>query len=135
MDAPSDTMQMAPAPSATGIALGDMKGEWRINAMPLDRDTILVSHQLWASDDTAAWRFKFDGRSDTIKVNVIAVEGDSIRVRVGPYLSGLRKDVQVVSDIAYRLQGGKLLGHITAHYAVPTADSLVHLRSEGTRVQ
>lgn len=129
-----DTAQAAPAAPA-GITLADVKGAWHMNAMPLDKDTVLTSLVMWASEDTAAWKTKFDNRADTIKVRVLGVAGDSIMTEFGPYSSALRKNVKVVTDATYRLQGDKLIGHVTAHYSVPTADSLVHLRTEGTRVQ
>lgn len=135
-DVPADTAQVAPAPPAPApLSLADLKGTWAMTVMPVDKDTVLTSYHLYASDDTAAWKLKFDNRADTIKVNVVALGGDSVAVRFGPYSSALRKNVKVVSESVERLQNGKLVGSITAHYSVTTADSLVHLRSEGTREQ
>lgn len=131
----ADTTRLAPAPATPGPDVASMAGTWRVNVMPVDKDSVLTSHDLWLSADTSQWKMKFDDRSDTIKVNVVALQSDSVTVQFGPYNSALRKNVQVVTDAVYRLQGDKLVGNILAHYSVSTPDSLVRLRFEGTRVQ
>jgi len=52
----------------------------------------------------------------------------------GPYESMLRKGVQVSTNGAFHLVGGKMVGINTAHYAVKTADSVLVLRSNGTKM-
>jgi hypothetical protein len=44
-----------------------------------------------------------------------------------------RKGKTVVTEGVYRLQGGKLVGTTTAHYANSGADSVLVLKAEGTK--
>ncbi|HEX6558702.1 MAG TPA: hypothetical protein VF021_04550 [Longimicrobiales bacterium] len=135
-DVPADTMQMTPAAAApTQVSLADLKGMWKMQTMPMDKDTVLVNYTLWVADDTMHWKMKFDNRADTIPVQVVHVMGDTIHTSVGPYASALRKNVKVVTESAYHLENGKLVGNVVAHYSVATADSVVQLRSTGTREQ
>lgn len=135
-DVPADTTVVAPAPAApAGIALADVSGTWNVKVMPEGKDTVLTTYQLWASADTTAWKMKFDNRPDTIQVHVWSVAGDSIVTHVGPYKSALRKNAMVTTHSVIRIQDGKLAGKSVAHYAVSTPDSVVNVRTEGTRAQ
>ena len=129
-----DTVPRAPA-GAQRLSLADLEGTWRVQVMPTDRDTVLNTHTLWASADTSAWKMLFDGRTDTIKVRVLGIEGDSVRTSFGPYSSALRPDVKVVTEAVHRLQGGNLVGDIIAHYQVSTPDSVLRLRSTAARAR
>ena len=129
-DSGADTVQVAPPPSS--ISLADVAGTWNMRAMPEGSDSVLTTYQLWAANDTV-WRMKFDNRPDTLHVRVLAVEGDSVRVQVGPYSSALRKNVSVTTLSTYRLAGDKLVGRSVAHYSVSTPDSVRYIRTEGTR--
>jgi hypothetical protein len=130
---PADTVATAAAPAA--ISLNDVKGTWDVRAMAADKDSVLTTYRLWASDDTSQWKMKFDNRPDTIKVNVIGIAGDSVMVQVGPYSSALRKNVKVFTQTIYRLEGDRLVGRSVAHYSVTTPDSVLHVRTEGRRAQ
>ena len=127
----------APAPAATPaapkpIALADVAGKWTLRTMPAGKDTVLVTCQLTATADTTGWSQTCNGQKIPLHVSAA---GDSIMLHAGPYPSVLRKGVQVVIDGASRLQGDKLVGTLVAHYqgAKAGADSVLHLRSEGTR--
>jgi hypothetical protein len=61
-------------------------------------------------------------------------DGDSVILDAGPYPSALRKNVQVTIHGASRLQDGKFVGMVTAHYSVKTADSVRVIKTEGTRM-
>jgi hypothetical protein len=128
----ADTAALA-AP-AGGITLADVAGVWQMDIMPADRDTVVGTHQIIASADPAAWKIKFPDRNDTISVHTVVAAGDSIIAMFGPYSSLLRPGVEVNAEVVLRRAGDALAGNITAHYDVPTADSLVHLRARGTRV-
>jgi len=65
----------------------------------------------------------------------VAPGGDSIAISAGPFSSAVRKNVQVTTDGGWRLKDGKLVGVTHAHYNVKTADSVVVLHMEGTRIQ
>jgi len=64
---------------------------------------------------------------------IVDLAGDSIVADAGPYESALRKGVKVTTHSVFRLQDGKLVGTTVAHYATKGADSVLNLRSEGTR--
>jgi hypothetical protein len=62
------------------------------------------------------------------------LSGDSLITEAGPYPSALKKGVKVTnSHTVWRLQGGKLIGSGTSHYATKGADSVRHFHVEGTR--
>jgi hypothetical protein len=64
---------------------------------------------------------------------IVSIAGDSIVVEAGPYPSVLRKGVQVRTTSTLRLQDGKLVGTTTARYSSKGADSVLIVRTEGTR--
>jgi hypothetical protein len=68
-------------------------------------------------------------------MHVVAVAGDSIVTKAGPFESVLRKGVKVTVQSVNRLQDGKLVGTTIAHYATSGPDSVRNLRFEGTRAQ
>jgi hypothetical protein len=85
-----------------------------------------------ATADNSGWSFNFPKRAP-VPIRVLAVAGDSIVTEAGPYESVLRKGVQVTTYSTLRLQDGKLVGSTVARYATSGPDSVLHLRSEGTR--
>jgi hypothetical protein len=121
--------ETASAPAA--ISLADVAGSWTVRVMPEDRDTTLLTYEMTAGEDPSAWTITFPGRPAL--ASRVTVGGDSILIAAGPYESALRKGVQVTIEGVNRLEDGKLMGKVTAHYATSGADSVVHLRTEGTR--
>ena len=117
----------------TSISLADVAGTWTMRTMPQDGDSVLVTFDMVAGADTAGWAFHFPQR-EPVPVRVLAVEGDSIVTEAGPYASVLREGIQVTTHSVMRLQDGKLVGHVVARYTPAGADSVVMLRTEGTRV-
>jgi hypothetical protein len=92
-----------------------------------------VTYDLKATPDTTGWTITFPNRPP-VPVRVVSVAGDSIVTDAGPYPSVLRKGVQVRTRGAFRLQDGKLVGTTVATYTgTKTADSMLTVRSEGTR--
>lgn len=128
------TAAPAPAPApATTISIADLAGKWKQDVRREGSDSILVTSEVNATADPSGWTLTLPGRPP-MPIR-ITVSGDSIITATGPYESVLRKGVQVTTDGAVRLQDGKLVGITTAHYAgVTTADSVVRLRTEMTRV-
>lgn len=116
----------------TSISLADVAGTWTMRTMPQDRDTVLVTFDLVAGADTAGWAYHFPQR-EPVAVRVVAVAGDSIVTEAGPYASVLRQGVQVSVHSVLRLQDGKLVGASVARYTQSGADSVIMLRTEGTR--
>jgi hypothetical protein len=127
----ADSAQMA-APAA-GVNLADIAGTWNVQAMPADRDTVLVSFQMIATADQAGWQFILPDRPP-IPVQVLSVDGDSVVTHAGPFESVLRPGQQVETHTVFRVQGGTLNGTIVARYpGVTTADSVTNLRITGTK--
>jgi hypothetical protein len=127
-----DTTAMG-AMSAT-ISLADVAGTWNVRVMPENSDSTLTTYQLMATATTDGWMNHFPNR-EPIPVRVVAVEGDSIVTESGPYESVLRPGVMVWVRTVTRLQNGMLVGTAVAHYTTTAADSVVTVRTEGTRAQ
>jgi hypothetical protein len=126
----TDSATMAPAPAApAAISLADVKGKWKMKTMAEGSDSTLVEYTLDAGD--AGWTLHFP-RRPPVPTKPTA-DGDSIVADAGPYESALRKGVKVTTHSVFRLQDGKLVGMTVAHYATKGADSVLSLRSEGTR--
>ena len=126
------TAAMAPA-APKPLSLADVAGTWRVEVSLADGDSVVNGHTLWASADTSGWKMLFDGRTDTIAVRVLGIAGDSVMTVFGPYGSALRKNVKVVTNHNFHVQGNSFTGNLVAHYSVTTPDSVVQLRSKGTR--
>ena len=119
------------APMAAALSAADVAGTWNMRVTRAGSDSTLLTFVLNASGDPSTWNFNFPGRPP-VPVTV-TFDGDSMITAAGPYESMLRKGVQVSTSGVMRLQGGKLVGATTAHYATSGADSLVNLTNEGTR--
>ena len=134
----ADTAAVAPAPPPPppALKLSDVTGKWNVTGKNEAGDSTLVTYTFTAAPDSTKWTMQFTGktaRKDKYPVRVVAVSGDSVVIRTGPFPSVLRKNVKVTSDGVLRLRDGKLVGVTTAHYTVKTADSVRKLVMEGTR--
>lgn len=120
----------APAPA---LNLADFAGKWAVAATPTEgKDTSATKYTLTATADTTGWTIDFPSG---VKVPVqVSVSGDSLMIKTGTFSSQRRKSVKVHTDGSVRLQGGKLVGMTTAHYEGAGADSVLHLRTEGTKM-
>jgi hypothetical protein len=122
----------APAAPAPAIVMADVAGKWVLIATPTDgTDTASTTTTITATADTAGWTQTFAGRKP-VPMHV-RVDGDSIITQAGPYDSFRRKGVKVSTNGVYHMQGGKLVGHTVAHYNTKGADSVLHLKVEGTK--
>jgi hypothetical protein len=135
--APADTTPAAatpaPPPPPPALKLSDVAGKWNVAGKNEAGDSTLVTYVFTATADTTGWSIKFPNRAKPVPVKVVAVSGDSIVIHAGPYPSVLRKGVNVWTEGPIRLQDGKLVGTVLAHYSVKTADSVRRVRTEGTR--
>lgn len=135
--APADTTPAAatpaPPPPPPPIKLSDVAGKWNMVGKNETGDSTLVTYVFTATADTTGWSIKFANRPKPVPVKVVSVAGDSIVIHAGPYPSVLRKGVNVWTHGPMRLQNGKLVGIVTAHYSVKTADSVRRVMTEGTR--
>ncbi|MEP6688119.1 MAG: hypothetical protein ABJC36_07195 [Gemmatimonadales bacterium] len=130
MEAAATPPETAAAP--TPVALADFAGKWSMRTMAESGDSTLVSYDMIATSDSSGWTLNFAKRKP-VPVRILAVGGDSIVTEAGPYESVLRKGVQVTTQSVQRLVDGKLVGTTTARYSTGGADSVRHLRTEGTR--
>lgn len=124
-----DTMAAAPEPA--GISLADVAGTWIVNATS-ETGQAVPQYELVATADRSGWEIRFPDR-DPIALTVVEVARDSIVTEAGPYESVLRPGVQVSTHAVYRLEGDRLVGTTVAHYQTTDPDSVITVRSEGTR--
>ena len=127
---------MAPAPAA-GVSLADMAGTWNVAATPMSgADTTPTRYTMVTTADSSGWSLTFANRpGSAIPIRVVAVDGDSVMTEAGPFESNRRAGVQVTTRTALRLEGGRVVGTTRASYATTGADTVLMLRTEGTRAQ
>ena len=124
-------MSPAPAPAPT-LALADVAGKWQFSSVPMaGKDTSPTKYVLTATADTTGWTLTFPDKQ-VVPVKV-TVSGDSVQLASAEFKSQRRKGVKVKTETTLRLADGKLSGVTTAHYAKAGADSVLQLKSEGTR--
>lgn len=134
----ADTTAMAPAPAAPAAAATpapmNVAGKWTVNVMPADKDTTILTYALDATNDKTGWKITFPGRKP-IDMRVLSIDNDSIVTEAGPYSSALRKNVMVTTHGSVHMDGDKLVGTTIAHYSTKGPDSVLNLRTSGTRSQ
>lgn len=123
----------APAPAATTpISLNDVAGKWNMTSTPdTGANTSPTTYVLTATASNSGWTLNFPGRPPVaVKVST---DADSITMDAGPYLSVRRKGMQVTTHSVTRMQGTDLVGMTVAHYVTKGADSVLMLKTHGTR--
>lgn len=128
------TAAMAPAAAAPAPVAMNVAGKWNVRVMPDGKDTTVLTYILEATNDNTGWKMTLPNRP-TMDLRVISMSPDSIVSENGPYSSALRKNVMVTTHSSMHMDGDKLVGTTIARYNTKAADSLVHLRMEGTRSQ
>jgi hypothetical protein len=133
---PTDSAAVAPAAApapapAPALSLASLAGKWSQTTRDEKTDSLLVTSEVTAAADPAAWTITLPNRP-TMPLRV-RVDGDSIMTASGPYESVLRKGVQVTTESVIRMQGDKLVGMTIAHYQNAGADSVRRLKTELTR--
>ena len=128
----ADTTASVAPPAPAPLALADLAGTWDMKSMAEGSDSVLVTFELMATADTTGWMQHFAGR-DPIPMRVLAVAGDSVITETGPFESVLRPGVQVTTHSVMRLQDGRLVGTTIARYKTSGPDSVVRIRTAGTR--
>jgi hypothetical protein len=133
--APAATSPAAPAaPASEGgapISLADVAGKWNVRSVPESVDTTATTYVLTATADSTGWKIAFPN-GQTVKMRVHAM-GDSIVSDAGPFASVRRKGMQVTTHAVMRKQGDRLVGTTIAHYKTKGPDSVLTLRTEGTK--
>lgn len=131
-EAPPEVVTEPPAPVAPApIDMAAVAGTWEMKTMGATSDSVLTTYTLEATADTAGWLLAFPKRVP-MKLS-ITIDADSIISMSPDYESVLRKGATVQTNTVFHLVGGKLIGHTTARYTGAGADSVVMLRSEGTK--
>lgn len=122
----------APAP-APALTLADFAGKWQVRSIPeTGKDTSPTNYVLTATADTAGWLITFPSG---VKVPVhVTLSGDSVMEKTGIFASQRRKSMKVMTEGSMTLQGGKLVGTTVAHYSTAGPDSVLRLRTEGTKM-
>ena len=122
-----------PAAPAPALNLADFAGKWAVVATPTSgKDTASTKYTLTATADTTGWMIDFPSG---VKVPMmVSVSGDSLMIKTGVFSSQRRKNVKVQTEGSFKLMGGKLVGMTTAHYQGAGADSVLQLRTEGTKM-
>jgi hypothetical protein len=130
--APAATPAPTPAP-APMLSLADVAGKWQMRSVPESgTDTSATTYVMTATADTTGWMINFPSG---VKVPVhVMVSGDSLVQKTATFASQRRKGVKVSTDGVFRLQNGKLVGTTIAHYTKASADSVLRLHTEGTKV-
>ena len=124
----ADTTAMtAEAPAPLNYA-----GNWTVTSMPEDRDTVLVTYDLVATNDQSGWTTTLPGR-ETQPLRIVSISGDSVVSELGPFESVLRPNVMVTTHTTLRPEGDRLVGTTIARYATTGADSVTILRVQATR--
>jgi hypothetical protein len=121
----------APPPAPAPINLADVAGDWTVKTMPETGDSVLVTYTMHATATDSGWTITFPGRK-AMPIQIMTM-GDSIMTTVAPFASVLRKGQKVSTNGVLHLTGGKLVGTNVAHYQTTKPDSVVKLRSEGTK--
>jgi hypothetical protein len=123
----------AAPPAAAPINMSDVAGMWTFTTKGATSDSVLVTYTLTATADTSGWILALPNRKPmTVKVTI---SGDSIMTASPEYESVLRKGTQVQTFGVLRMSGDKLVGTTVAHYKTKGADSVVNLRTEGTKMK
>ena len=126
------TPDAMPAAMAPAFSLADAAGTWTYVAKSMTGDTVLVTAELTASADPAAWTLLLPDRP--VMPLMVTVSGDSVMTAAAEYESVLMKGVMVKTNGVLRMVDGKLVGTMHAHYSnVATADSVRYLMIEATR--
>lgn len=130
--AASSTESTTPA-SPAPINLADVAGKWDMTSVPTAGDTTSTRYTLTATGTTKGWTLTFPNRPPVALT--VRADGDSINTSSAQYSSVRRKGVKVTTDGWWHVENGTLVGTTTAHYAVKTADSVLVLKSTGTRAK
>ncbi len=130
----SDDQAADTGSAASGLAAADIAGTWNMKAVPFSGDTTPTTFVLNATGENDGWTLTFPGRPAPVPTR-IRFDADSVVTETGPYESVRRKGVQVRTKGVMRLQGDTLVGTAVARYTTQGRDSVLMLRTSGTRVR
>lgn len=132
-DATDSAAGTAEAAQSSTVSLADFAGRWNMTSRPESGpDTSATQYVLTATSELTGWTLTFPGRPEPVPARVTA-GGDSVVTEVGPFPSLRRQGAQVTTRSVLRRQGDRLVGSTHARYATTGPDSVLMLRTEGTR--
>ena len=118
------------APAAPSLA--SYAGTWNMETMGMGSDSVLLRFTMTATADTTGWVYNFPKAA--VPIRILSVESAGVITEAGPYESNLRPGSQVTTRATTRIVNDTLTGDVVATYH-GTADSVVNLRTRGTRAQ
>jgi len=113
-----------------GISFADLVGTWNMETTNTDPADTFVNRYQIVIDETG-WTLLFPDREPV--VSTVEIEGDHINT-TQTFESVRRPGTMVTTNTVFRLEGDRLVGDVTARWETTDADSVGHLRTEGTRV-
>ena len=117
------------APSLAGYA-----GTWNMETMGMGSDSVLVRFTMTATADSTGWVYNFPGKAP-VPIRILSVENGAVMSEAGPYDSNLRPGTPVSIRVVTRVDGDTLTGDVVATFQGGAADSVLNLRTRGTRAQ
>ncbi len=117
--------------AAAGMKLADVAGTWTIESTvktAAGNDTT-VNSELVATATRKGWMTNLAGR-DSIPTRIVAMGGDSVVVRAGPFQSVVRAGQKVTTRETLHFKGDDVSGTIEARYG---NGSVVKGSVKGTR--
>ncbi len=120
-----------PPPAPAPINLADVAGKWTVRNMPETGDSVLVTYSMTATAADSGWMVTLPNRKPMALH--VTTSGDSVMTKLDPFESVLRKGVKVTTEGVFHLRDGKLMGTTVAHYTTAKSDSVLRMRTEGTR--
>ena len=132
----ADTTAVTQEPAAAALSLADIAGRWNVASTPeTGTDTTPTLYTMTTTAGADGWTIEFVNRPGVIPMRNVMVDGDSVMTEAGPFESNRRAGVQVSTRSVMRLVDGRLVGTTRASYATTGPDSVLMLRTEGTRAQ
>jgi hypothetical protein len=125
-DQAADTAAMMATPAS------DVSGTWNMRSVPESgSDTTSTLYQIQVAD--GVYTLLLPNR-DPVTATVVT-EGDSIVMNAPPFQSVRRQGMTVSTQSVLRVNGDQLEGYTIARYQGAGADSVLRLRTTGTRAQ
>jgi hypothetical protein len=121
----------APAPAPAPLALADVAGNWKLHNVPESGADTTATDVMLAATADSNWTLTMP-KGDKVPAKV-SVSGDSLVLTSEEYSSARRKNARVHIVSTLRLQAGALEGVTVAHYKNAGADSVLRLRTTGTK--
>jgi hypothetical protein len=128
------------APGSGPSALpSDVIGTWEGRTMLMDRDSVTSRFRAELPADTSAWTLTFlgDSAGAPIPGHIVAVGGDSVVVRFGPYdaVRSAPRGTKIFTHSVLRPSNGRLLGTYELRRVSAPDSTFSRGRVEASRVR